>query len=628
MATLQPFMSELFCRELGYILQNRLKASFIQRSVPVSSIDVSYVGSTGTLGDEHFTVRVCAGEDRMIQVSMAVASVLSETSRRCVGLEEYQTARDVVYRQFLKPQTNESLVEMCISSSMTGSDLALTPTKVKFFSSKTMNTSSEHALFCNYVSALLGDTGCVSVKWTGSEEDYDEWTNTIAFSSVWKTVSMLDEPTIKWKVTARDSVNLRPDRNKTKFKGASPDAISKGEIWSFANGVKVGYKKDQGEKGRFNYSLMVKGGYGATKGLKSGEGAFFSDIMSLSNFGFMLGPDFEKLLMINGIDMQFCVSAADVRIQGSAPSGKLQMVLKAMLMVTNQLSVSKASFDAYKAFELAGLKTDKLDSLMYPDNLYSKKKSPKGLTDHTFDSAVSCFTDEFIKINDGILVLVGDLPYDQTQKILSGYLGGFRVSRTIANKPIVSYKLKSGTTTLVEDGDSPLIRIGLAADEKYTPETSVAFKIAVKALQTRLSGAMSDLGYCVTSESSHGLYPLESVDVRFTFEPAPFAGMPCGAEEKRNSTDALLQARKALLSALSQPLSAGELQSYRTTVANEYASFIADKSGFVDAVLMRYTYGKDVISGFSNKINAVSAESVKAVMEALAGGMRVEYVIR
>ena len=43
---------------------------------------------------------------------------------------------------------------------------------------------------------------------------------------------------------------------------------------------------------------------------------------------------------------------------------------------------------------------------------------------------------------------------------------------------------------------------------------------------------------------------------------------------------------------------------------------------------MRYSAGKDVLTGYNDKIKGVTADKVKDVFNALAAGMRVEYVVR
>ena len=43
---------------------------------------------------------------------------------------------------------------------------------------------------------------------------------------------------------------------------------------------------------------------------------------------------------------------------------------------------------------------------------------------------------------------------------------------------------------------------------------------------------------------------------------------------------------------------------------------------------MRYSSGKDMLTGYANKINAVQPQQVQAILGTLSQGRKVEYVIR
>lgn len=628
MNTIQPFMSELFSLELAEIVKDRLKSAFTQRRVGVKSFDVEYVGSAASMGDEHFIIKVSADEDQMVQATMAVASVLAETSARGVPDGEYVYARNTVYRKMRSPLTNDDLVKMCISNYFTGSDLALPSTKVNFFAGKNLDADTEHNLFNNYVDALLHDTGNMSVHWTGEDGEFDDWTRSTVFASTWKTVSLLDVSTIRWSVVAKDTTNLWSDRGKTKLKVTSPEAVTGGEIWTFANDIKVIYRKDQSVKGQFGYALMVKGGYSSARSLQPGEGAFFSDVLGLSDVSGLTGTDFSRLMKINGIEMNLDVNAADTRVSGTAASNELGLVLRSLLSLTNSRSLRKSSFDAYRNFQESMIVPDKVDSLLYPDNPYPHVKSLSGLSDHTMESAKECFDNQFIKINDGVIVLVGDLPYDATQKLLSNYLGCFRISKNTSGRPASSYKVTEGLFTLIEEGADKSVSFGLAVPQKFTPDNRIAFRVSAQILQRRLAAAMARIGYSVTLTDRFGLFPQESMEIKFECRPCPADGLPIEVAGAREATDALLYARKALQDALTAPADPAELQAVKATVAASYAAALADKNQYINAVLMRYSFGKDMLTGYANKINAVSPQSVKNVFDALAGGRRVEYVIK
>ncbi|MBO6161205.1 MAG: hypothetical protein J6O01_06970, partial [Bacteroidales bacterium] len=91
---------------------------------------------------------------------------------------------------------------------------------------------------------------------------------------------------------------------------------------------------------------------------------------------------------------------------------------------------------------------------------------------------------------------------------------------------------------------------------------------------------------------------------------------------------ALAAARKTIDAALAAPVNAAELAAGKNLLTNSYSLSLADPAFYVDAVLMRYAYGKDVLTGYAARIGAVTAEKVAGVNKALSEGMRIEYVIK
>ena len=55
---------------------------------------------------------------------------------------------------------------------------------------------------------------------------------------------------------------------------------------------------------------------------------------------------------------------------------------------------------------------------------------------------------------------------------------------------------------------------------------------------------------------------------------------------------------------------------------------MADPGNYADAILMRYSAGKDVLTGYADRIKGVTADNVKATFGALSEGMRIEYVVK
>ena len=591
-------------------------------------MDIKYIGSTDVPGDEHFIVKIDMPESQIIQASMALSSTLAGLGAQGITLEEYRMVRESALESFSVQQSNDDIVKRCISSYLLGSDLAAPATKAKYFASRNMTLDSELKLFNGYTTALLSDTENATVKWTGSLEEYDEWIYQMMFKSTWTGVSMLEKPAYSWTAASRDTSAFWGDRNKSKLKTAVKEPVSGGDMWTFTNGMRVIYK-NMATGDRFNYSMMIKGGFSTVRDLPKGEGAFFSDMLMLHDIAGIQGTDFIKILKANGVDMNFDVSATDLRISGSAPKLKYPLVMKALLSIANDRKADAAAFSAYRTLELPMLGQDVLDSLMYQDYNYSETRTRSGLTARALGDAESFFSKEFLRCNDGVIVLVGDLPSEDLQKYLARSIGGFRVSRNVAVRTPISYRMRKGVSTYTAEGAPSEISIGMAAAHPFTTESYMAFRIATLALKRRLCGAMAEKGYSVSMSEKFLTMPQEALELIFRFEPVPEEGLPEGvAGGEGNAQEALLAARETIESVFTTPINPAELAACKSLLANDYSTNLADPAKYADAILMRYSAGKDVLTDYAARINGVTADNVKQIFGSLSDGMRIEYVVK
>ena len=627
MNTIQPFISRLYSTVLGDIVKDRLKETLISRGIPVSKMVSSYSGSSDSPGDEHFVVRLEMDEDQLIPATVALSSTLAEISSKPVSGDEYRVFKDSVLKSLSGGSSNDELVRQCVANYLFGSDLALTSTKAKFFSSKNMSLEAEADLFNNYVSALLEDTDNATVRWEGKEENHDDWIYQMMFKSTWNGVATLDKPVCKWRAEAGDTTALSPDREKSKIKAIAAEPVSGGELWTFKNDMRVIYKK-MATGGSFSYSMMIKGGFSSVRDLPRGEGAFFSDMMSRLRVSGLPGKDFINVLRANGVDIETRVSATDLRISGSAPSNRYALVMKALLSIANERKADPAGFEAYRKFETASMQTAVMDSLLYPDNNYTEVKTPSGLTPTTLSDAEAFFSNEFLRCGDGVIVLVGELPSEEVQKYLAKTIGGFRVSRTVSPRQASNFQLRSGGFESVAEGDNAGVNIGLAALQPLSTETYMTYRIAALYLARRLAGTMALHGFHIKMDGRFITYPKEMMELNIAIEPVPDSGLPSEVEGGVSRLrEAQLAARKVIDQVFAGPVDGAELASLKSLFTNDYTMSLADPSFYADAILTRYSAGKDVLTGYTEKINGVTPDKVKAIFGAFAGGTRVEYVV-
>jgi hypothetical protein len=341
----------------------------------------------------------------------------------------------------------------------------------------------------------------------------------------------------------------------------------------------------------------------------------------------MSGVDFQKVLRANNVNMNSSVSLSDMRLYGSAPSSKFLLVTKALTSVANDRVLDTAAFESYKRLERP--QREILDSLMYPGYIYSLKKTPSGLVDKTQQDAHEYFERQFLKVNDGVLVIVGDLSKEKVQKILESYLGNFRISKVAPGRPAIQYKYRQGDVTYSSEGDDKMIGIGMAAAIPFTTENNMAFLITALQLGHTLEGSLAEQGFSVSMKPSVKLYPMESVELVFECLPVPECGLPLGIDSgSEHPIRAVNVAKKVISDILAKPITDGELNAYKTLLSNQYSSRLSLPGNFIDAILLRYAYGKDIITDYGNRIAKTSAERVNQVKKTMADGMRIEYVVK
>lgn len=157
----------------------------------------------------------------------------------------------------------------------------------------------------------------------------------------------------------------------------------------------------------------------------------------------------------------------------------------------------------------------------------------------------------------------------------------------------------------------------------------MAFKVASLALQRRLTGVMAEHGFSVRMADRFSIWPQEALELIFTCTPVPESGLPYGVKSGSDQPmRTLVEARKVIENVLSNPVNAAELASCKSLLTNGYSTYLADPKNYVDAVLMRYSGGKDVLTGYNNRIGSVSADKVKEIFGTLSEGMRIEYVVK
>lgn len=658
MGTVQPLVLEMFASELGSLLESRVRILFRELNIPLAEVNSVYRSSADGPGDECFTLTVTVPASRMSAASAALATVLSELDASGASLPEFSSVRRRVLDSFSasKDLSDAEWVEKCRSSYLYGSSLASPEAVREFFATRDIAEGRELELFNSFVSALLDRERALdfSVVAPGSVADGQKVQD--SFRAGWDASASVQPH--EYAVNGRDTLGLyAPRKLKVKLKRSVPEPLTGGEMWTFSNGMRVIYKKSEALKGAFSYGFLINGGYADVPSLSRGEGGFISDMLLLDDIAGMSSDSFSRMLSANGIGFRPSVSLTGLTITGSAPSSKLTLLLKSLLSVANSRSVNGDAYSYYRESERLRLSVSRkrqeginaaVDSIVCPDYLFTGYKDAAALSDDLPFRAEQYFARRFGKCDDGVLVLVGDLDPFAVKKVLQNHLGGFATGGAPSVRPQIKYNLRSGASTYTVDSEDSSVgngersvTVSQSALLPFTLERYFASEVAAMEIGKALAAALCDEGMSVDIAPSFSVFPEEMFSIRISCAPAEWRGLPSGVRG-----DDLLMALVDMRSALSELAAGGGQGSLRATgwfgtvalsdqsvaeskteLQHRYERSLQRPETLVDAALMRYSVGKDVVTGYKDKIASVTSSTVRELISALQDGSKVEYII-
>ena len=261
--------------------------------------------------------------------------------------------------------------------------------------------------------------------------------------------------------------------------------------------MRVVYKQVTGSK-TFNYALLLGGGLSGVNGLTEGEGGYFGDMLSLYDAGGLSASAFRDHLAVNGIGMDTQVALTYTSIHGQAPSSKLPTLMKALLALANGRTLNRGEFDIYLRNERWAQEPvgNRLYSMLYPGFTYSARKYAKGLNPGTQAKAAQFYESLFSRMNDGMLLIVGDVDEATVRRALLRYLGGFRTQRGTTPRKTLRYQPRPGVASHKEAGvdkgvymllDAEIPLSGSFANSLFSSRRAYRFSRAVRASTTGAS---------------------------------------------------------------------------------------------------------------------------------------------
>ena len=634
MNTVQPATFEMTMHSLGEIACMRIRKVLRERNIPAADISYEYISASETPYDEEFTVKAVVGAEDSQAAILAMTEVMASLDGAGVSASEYRAVRagfiDDLRDASSEPlKSNEECIDRCISAFMYNSSLGSDREKLRYHESRNLPDTTATRLFNDIIAALLDGSRDIVVK--GPEMPMALLSG---IDSVW-TANAASGLVRSAAPNLRDTVSFPGIGPKVKIKSTKKDHLSGGTVWTFSNGFKVVYRNMPSEN-RVYYTLALNGGYGSMPDLSSGEGAFLSDYLDLCFIAGLKAADFKSILASEGIAMNATVNLSNTLVSGYAPENRLSLLMKSLLALASERRADEASFTYYSKCNELALKYQTgsyvarmtaIDSIMCPGYIYSAYKAPGKLTPAFAAKAEKFYDGQFAKMNDGVLVVVGDINEELLKKTILEYAGAFSVMDAAFRRPVVKYQPVSGWSTYTVDGAANSVDVVMSARMPVTASNYASAAVTALLLEQRLTEKMSAAGLHAEVSYNCRIYPEERMNLVVSVVEAPECGFAEGTVAL-GSIDALGVLRSALSGMSEMEINEGRLSACKAYLKNAVSTEMKSPLYWTNAMTLRHLDGKDLTTGYASRIDAVKAADVKSVLELLENGSKVEYVIK
>ena len=634
--TLQPYIQKMYIAMLGDIAVERIKSAFAEKKISYANVSYRHASSSDRAGDERFMIKTTVESRNLESAVEIISQTLSALETNSASNQELELARRKYLTKFgsitARPvKDNSEYVDRCVNAFLLGIPVVNKPDVLKSYTATAVDSEKEKALFKNIADALVDPRANLSVTCTTSEDVSSSRLEEI-FVSAWEGGKTLMPQSC---VQVSDTLMSVIVPTKVSLKSAKKDHLSGGTLWTFSNGFKVVYKK-MDTAGTLYWSLGLGNGFGSISDLKKGEGAFVADALKLCRVAGMSGEDFWKFLALSKIDMNVRVSLASTFVNGTVPEENIRLWLRSLLALANERELDKDACEEYMQNEqlrlavLGGSMDDRkavMDSLMCPDYKYSPVKSRGKLNEAFFEKAARFYEDRFSRMNDGVLVLVGDMDENVLKKELLACVGLFRTEKSAFYRPSVSYQPVSGWSTNVVEGKENSVYITLSVPMTLTTENKMASSIAALVLEGSLSKAIESTGMYVEVYYNTLVNPQERFNVMISLKEASPEGFALGVESN-DALGALDIVRAALRSMESTEVTDAAVKAYKEWLKNDIAHKMKSPQYWINAISMRQLEGKDFTTDYKARIDAVTTAKVKQILTSLNNASKVEYIIR
>ena len=641
MNTPQPLVARAYAEQLGRIVGRRLEQRFRAAGLPLADFSYRYEDSAQGPGDERYILTVCTAASQLDSAVRCFASVLADLDRDGAGMDEFLEARDRQIADARRDATrrlhNDEYLERCVASYLYGAHLASGEMLSAFIGTRRLDDERELVLFNGFARALLDPARNLTLRLDLPCLTPDRQQLKQAFAEAWAAAEDDSAP------DAAGLPNLLyASRMRVRLSNEAAEPLSGGRLWTFANGIKVIFKKMNTPR-EFHYALLLRGGVADVPDLRAGESAFVGDMLTLNRVAGMSAAEFRERLDASGITLQAAASLSDLRITGRAPSAEFSRLMQTLLALAHDRKPDPDAFAAYKLEEALRLDREassprdvnaQMDSLLRPDYFYPERKRTTCLSDDLPARAEQYFASLFRKVGDGVLMLAGDLDEETLKKELPRILDAFGTEKRFTTRPRVESRFITGSVSRTEQAAAGLtgareigVNVARSAAIPFKLDNYLSFQVACALIRQQLAAALADHGASAELSGHLELFPDERVTFYVNCHPCPESGLPAGVSP--GSPAELLDAVRSVTQRLDAiPVTESAVRAARATLLKDLENRYAAPETLMEDVLVRYSEGKDLVSDYKAAVQRVSVAGVREMLELLSEGGEVEYTIQ
>ena len=615
MHTVQPAIYAKYMIMTGLVARDRILKHFKKAGLPVASVTSSYTGGSGTFGDGAFSMEIAVSEDDLVEAVTALAGVLSSIDHH--GVQPVEAGKAAL--EFVDMVTSETrhddvesheYVNRCVSSFIYNTSLSSRNDVRKFYLSKELSDETESCLLASVASPSLDGNSNLTLICSSDSLKVSADSLTALFKSVWQKAS-LTEP----EKTAYVNVpHLPAPETKVKIKSTKKEYLSGGSVWTLANGMKVIYRNMPTEGSQVHYSLSLNGGSGSVEGLGPDDGGYLSDYFNHCRVAGVSGAEFRNAIRRKGMRMSCEVGHSSTLIRGSVPVNEIDYMIRSLAALMNSRQPDKEAWDYY-------LKGEPLRQAVR-----CTPGSGICLSDDFARKAESFFGKLSENVNNGVLVIIGNVDEKRLKSIITAQAGAFRTTDRTFKRTETFCRNFHGTEGYHRGGTERTVNVCLTAPMALTAENYYTAALASMVLKRHFALDLAGKGMRVNVSHECRRFPQESMAVNIIVSEADKEGFASGTVNC-NFDDALLTMKDTFADMSVIKIDDNILASYKGHLEKRLASDKADPEYWIDAINLRYLDGKDFTTGAEAKIKAVTGSKIIALLSSLETNSKIEYVI-